>query len=160
METILEVVRTFRAVVEGVEGSSATYLRLTDAALKALGGRARVPVRVVINGAEHRTSIADMGLGPMIGIPAAFRRAAGIERGKRVSVSVEPDRMERTVDVPPDFAKAMKAAEHRAYDGMSYTHRKEYVQWIEAAKKPETRIRRIKLALEKLRERIERNRQT
>jgi hypothetical protein len=151
--------RTFCALVEGVEGSSAAYVRLPDAVLDALGGRARVPVRIVINGAEHRTSIADMAMGAMIGLPAAFRRAAGIERGKPVSVSVEPDHLERTVDVPPDFAKAMKAAEREAYDGMSYTHRKEYVQWIEAAKKPETRIRRIQLALEKIRERLERKRQ-
>jgi uncharacterized protein YdeI (YjbR/CyaY-like superfamily) len=32
-------------------------------------------------------------------------------------------------------------------------HRKEYVQWIEAAKKPETRKRRIALACTKLSER-------
>lgn len=46
----------------------------------------------------------------------------------------------------------MSAAEQRAYDAMSYTHRKEYVQWIEAAKKPETRARRIGQARQKLRE--------
>jgi|HubBroStandDraft_4_1064222.scaffolds.fasta_scaffold00026_3 bifunctional DNA-binding transcriptional regulator/antitoxin component of YhaV-PrlF toxin-antitoxin module len=150
--------RTFRAVLEGVEDSSGTYVRVPDAVLRALGGRARVPVRIVVKGVEHRTSVADMGMGPMIGIPAAIRRAAGIERGDRIGVSIEADRLERTVDVPPDFAKAMKAAQRRTYDAMSYSHRKEYVQWIEAAKKPETRKRRIALAIEKLCERAERKR--
>lgn len=28
------------------------------------------------------------------------------------------------------------------FDKMSYTHRKEYIRWIEEAKKPETRERR------------------
>jgi uncharacterized protein YdeI (YjbR/CyaY-like superfamily) len=63
------------------------------------------------------------------------------------------DAKKRTVDLPPDFAKAMRAAERRAYDAMAYSHRKEYVAWIEAAKKPETRLRRIEKAREKLRER-------
>jgi Bacteriocin-protection, YdeI or OmpD-Associated/Domain of unknown function (DUF1905) len=149
-------VRTFRALLEGVEDSSATYVRVPGAVVEALGGRARIPVRIVINGAEHRTSIVNMGLGPSIGIPAAIRKAAVIERGDRITVGVEADRLERSVELPRDFAGAMKAAQRRAYDAMSYTHRKEYVQWIEAAKKPETRARRIALAIEKLQERTER----
>lgn len=33
-----------------------------------------------------------------------------------------------------------------AFDGMAYTHRKEYAGWIAEAKKPETRARRIEKA--------------
>jgi len=58
------------------------------------------------------------------------------------------------VEVPRDVARAMSVAERRAFDSMSYSHRKEYVQWIEDAKRPETRARRIAKAIEKLRERI------
>jgi uncharacterized protein YdeI (YjbR/CyaY-like superfamily) len=36
---------------------------------------------------------------------------------------------------------------------MAYTHRKEYVVWIEGAKKEETRANRIAQALKKLSER-------
>ena len=36
---------------------------------------------------------------------------------------------------------------------MPYSHRKEYVDWIVAAKKPETRDRRVGKVREKLRER-------
>ena len=60
----------------------------------------------------------------------------------------------RTVDVPSDFATAMTLAERRAYDAMSYSQRKEWVDWIADAKKPETRLRRIEKAKAKLRERI------
>jgi uncharacterized protein YdeI (YjbR/CyaY-like superfamily) len=61
--------------------------------------------------------------------------------------------VERKIDVPEFFAKAMTKAERKAFDSMSYSHRKEYVDWIVAAKKIETRDRRIEKTREKLRER-------
>jgi uncharacterized protein YdeI (YjbR/CyaY-like superfamily) len=36
------------------------------------------------------------------------------------------------------------------FDKLSYTHRKEHVQWIESAKRPETRARRIEQVLARL----------
>lgn len=89
----------------------------------------------------------------MIGVTAATRKSAGIERGDRIVVSIAEDAQERTVDVPDDFAKSMTKTQRKAYDSMSYTYRKEYVQWIEAAKKHETRLRRIAVACAKLDER-------
>ncbi len=145
--------KEFRALLQGSPDSSATYVLVPPAVMKTLGGKVRVPVRVTINGAAHRTTICNMGMGPMIAVPAALRKAAGVERGKRITVALETDAEERTVALPKDFAKAMNAAERRAYDKMSYTHRKEYVMWIEDAKKLETRARRIDLARTKLRER-------
>jgi uncharacterized protein YdeI (YjbR/CyaY-like superfamily) len=118
--------------------------------MTVFGGRTRVPVRATVNGVTWRTTIANMGAGPMIGVTAATRKAAGIERGDGVTVSIELDTQERTVDLPADFSKALNKAQRAAYDAMSYTHRKEYVQWIEGAKKPETRLRRIEQARAKL----------
>ena len=58
---------------------------------------------------------------------------------------------ERTVTVPPDFAKALKAAGLRStFDALAYSHRKEHVRLIEEAKKPETRQRRIEAAVAKI----------
>jgi Bacteriocin-protection, YdeI or OmpD-Associated/Domain of unknown function (DUF1905) len=121
--------------------------------MKLFGGRIRVPVRVAINGVTWRTTIADMAAGPMIGVTAKTRDAAGIRRGDQVSVSLALDTGERTVELPADFAKTMTKAQREAYDAMSYTHRKEYVQWIDGAKKPETRLRRIERACARLDER-------
>jgi hypothetical protein len=144
----------FRTKLEGSGDSTATYALVPATAMRAFEGRTRVPVRVTVNGVTWRTTICNMGDGPMIGVTAAVRKAAGIERGQRITLDVERDTEVRTVDVPADFAKAMRAAERRAFDAMSYSHRKEYVQWIEAAKKSETRLRRIEKAREKLRERL------
>lgn len=147
---------SFRAELEGSTRSSGTYVCIPISVMKRFGGRIRVPVRATINGVTWRTTITNMGAGPMIGVTAATRKAADIECGDRVTVSIEEDTAERTVDVPADFGKAMTKAQRNAYDSMAYTHRKEYVQWIEAAKKMETRLRRIKLACTKLDERTKR----
>ena len=52
--------------------------------------------------------------------------------------------------VPPDFnAELNKSKKARAtFDNFSYCHRKEYLQWIAEAKRPETRAKRIKTALQ------------
>ena len=50
----------------------------------------------------------------------------------------------RTVELPEDVAGALGAAGARdAFDQLAYSHRKEFVRWIEEAKRPETRQRRI-----------------
>ncbi len=59
---------------------------------------------------------------------------------------------DRTIIVPADLKKALaknKTARER-FVKLSYTHRKEYVRWIEDARKPETRLRRIMKTIERL----------
>ena len=77
--------REFRAVLHGVDDSSATYVLVPASIMKTFAGRIRVPVRMTINGVEHRTTICDMGLGPALGVPGAVRKAAGIDRGDRIT---------------------------------------------------------------------------
>jgi hypothetical protein len=64
------------------------------------------------------------------------------------------DKSARMVILPDDFRNALsaKADVLGLFEKLAYSHRKEYVQWIEGAKKPETRERRIKQAVEKLAE--------
>jgi len=62
------------------------------------------------------------------------------------------DRMNRTVTAPRDlmqlFKKAPKA--NALFETLSFTHRREYVQWILEAKRPETRAQRLSKTVEKL----------
>lgn len=58
---------------------------------------------------------------------------------------------DKTIVTPDVVAKAFKKAKVLAYfDSLAFSHRKEYIQWIESAKKEETRTRRIEQAIEKL----------
>ena len=58
---------------------------------------------------------------------------------------------DKTIATPIDVKKAFKKAKVLAYfDSLAFSHRKEYIQWIESAKKEETRTKRIEQAIEKL----------
>jgi hypothetical protein len=59
---------------------------------------------------------------------------------------------DRTVIVPADFQAALNhnPAAFQVFEKFAYTHRKEYVRWIEEAKKQETRENRIIKAVEKI----------
>ena len=60
---------------------------------------------------------------------------------------------DKTIVVAEDVAKQFKKAKVLTYfDSLAFSHRKEYIQWIESAKKEETRIKRIEQAMEKLKD--------
>ncbi len=122
--------------------------------VKQLWGSARVPVKGTINGkAEFRTTVVRMDGEYCFCVNQQMRAAAGgVGPGDTVKVIVEPDTAPRTVETPPDLKKALNTnpIAHAAWDRYSYTHRKEFAQWITGAKKPETRARRLEKTVEML----------
>lgn len=72
--------------------------------------------------------------------------------GETVQVELELDTKPRTVRLPKDLASALDDEARAAFDRMSYTHRKEYVEWIREAKREETRRRRIAKSVALIRE--------
>jgi uncharacterized protein YdeI (YjbR/CyaY-like superfamily) len=58
---------------------------------------------------------------------------------------MELDTEPRTVRVPSHLRAALKEdpAVAKAFAALSFTHRREYVEWVEEAKRPKTRSRRI-----------------
>jgi len=76
--------------------------------------------------------------------------------GDELQVTMELDDEPREVEVPPALAAALANddAARGAYEGLSFTHRKEYARWIDEAKRPETRERRVRRAIEMLNEGI------
>ncbi|MEZ5428285.1 MAG: YdeI/OmpD-associated family protein [Pyrinomonadaceae bacterium] len=140
----------FKVVLEKAEGSQATGIHIPFDVEEAFGAK-RVPVRVWINGAEHRSTIARMHGRYMMGVPKIFREAAGIKAGDLIEVVMERDTEKRVIEPPADFAAALKKAGlSQTFSKMSYTHQKEYVRAIEEAKKEETRLRRIEKAVEEI----------
>jgi hypothetical protein len=146
------IVKKFRYKLEAEDdrGSMAPVRPPFD--VKEVFGKLRVPVCGTINGHPYRTTIAHMGGESFIGISKALRDAAGLHIGDTVEVTIQLDTAERTVEVPDDLAVLLKGnpkAKER-FDSSSYTHRKEFVQWIESAKRPETRESRLKRTIEML----------
>jgi len=126
-------------------GKTATGLAVPDDILAALGPSKRPAVRVTVGAHTYRTTVASMGGRFLVPLNADNRAAAGVQAGDDVDVDIEPDDEPREVAVPADLAAALvQDAEARAYfDQLAYTHRKEWVRWVEDAKKAETRAARI-----------------
>jgi len=128
---------------------------LDDDQMAVIGeGPKRFPVRATINGYTWRTTVTRMRGENMLGLNREVRSGAGVEAGDTVDVLIELDTEPREVEVPAALATALAqdAVARQAFDGMSYTHRKEYARWIEGAKREETREKRVAQALELLRE--------
>lgn len=141
----------FQAVLgAGVGDRPAVALPAEVAA--AIGGRARIPVTGTINGVPFRGSTMPLGAGRhCVGFRKETRaEAGGVEPGDMVAIEIRRDDVPRTVDLPDDLAAALEARPglRGAFDAMSYTHRREWVQAVNDAKRPETRARRIAGAVE------------
>ena len=120
-------------------------------------GKARVPVVASFDGVEYKGSIVKMGGSYILGIRKDIRKAIGKDIGDTVDVEIEPDDKPRVV-TPPDDMKAVLEFHpelHEFFKKMSSTHQREYVEWIEEAKKPETRERRLNKMLDMLSKQIE-----
>jgi hypothetical protein len=146
----------FEAVLGGDAGDIPAVV-LPGEIAAAMGGRARIPVAGTINGVAFRGSTMPMGDGRhCVGFRKEIRsQAGGVGIGDTVTVEIGRDDAPRTVNVPDDLAGALDAdpAVRAAFDAMSYTHRKEWVNGVVDAKRPETRARRIAQAVAAARER-------
>jgi hypothetical protein len=120
---------------------------------KAEFGGARAPVAGTVNGTPFRGRLMVYGGVTYLGFRKEIRDAAGgIGEGDEVEIEIERDDAPREVKVPEALATALAGdPEARAvFDGLAFTHRKEYATWIAEAKKDETRERRVRRALEML----------
>ena len=110
----------------------------------ALGEKKRIPVNVTINGVGYRSTIAVYGGKFYLPTRKEIRDAAKLAPGKRAHVTLEADTAARTVAVPSDLARSLASAKLRAtFEALSFTRRKEYVESVTGAKRPETRVARI-----------------
>ena len=139
----------FRALLQP-RGPAAAVI-LDDAQVAAVGeGAKRFPVVATVNSYTWRTSVARMGGEFLLGLNKEVRQGAGVEAGDEVDVTVELDAAPREVEVPEALAAAL-AADPQAkasFEGMAFTHRKEYARWVAEAKRDETRQRRVAQAVE------------
>ena len=117
-----------------------------------LSAKKRVPVNVTVNGFRYRSTIAVYGGKFYLPARKEVREGAKLAAGKRARVTLELDTGVRTVAVPRDLAAALVAAKVRpVFDALSFTHRKEHVEAVLSAKRPETRVARVAKVVASLR---------
>jgi len=142
----------FRTTVER-GGKTATGLLVPDEVVAALRAGKRPPVQVTVGGHTYRTTVASMVGRFLVPLSAENRTAAGVAAGDDVEVDVLLDTAAREVTVPADLVDALEHDDQarQFFDDLAYSHRKEWVRWIEESKKIETRTSRIVRAVESLR---------
>jgi len=121
--------------------------------VRGLWGEARPPVLATINGVEYRSRLMVYGGETWLGLTNAFRAQLGVGEGDTVEVELDRDDTPREVTLPPEFQKELDADDRarEAFEKLSFTHRREYAEWIASAKRADTRERRLARALEMLR---------
>ena len=133
-------------------GKTATMFRVPFD-LKQAFGRARPPVRVTIRGHTWRTTpgIYD-GVGHVV-VNRAVKKATGVDAPDEVEVSMQLDSEPRTVRVPADLQAALAGDPEAkaAFARLSFSHRRDYAEWVKEAKRPDTRQRRIAATVERVR---------
>jgi hypothetical protein len=141
----------FTRVLEKHEGMDATFLLVPFSVPEVFGTKAQLRIRGTLNGFPFKGTFAPYGGKHYLGITRELRKKAGISTGDAVHVKFERD-TERILELPEDFRKALDLVPHARefFDKSSYTNRKEYINWVETAKRQETRDSRIEKAIDRL----------
>lgn len=144
---------TFRAVIENA-GSGGAFVHIPFD-VEQVFGRKRVKVKALIEGVPYRGLLVRMG-GPahMLIILKGIREKIGKTFGDEVEVVLEEDLEERVIEIPPDLVQAFSQAPEAAvfFDGLAFSHKREYVNWINDAKQAATRQNRVAKTIEMLKQ--------
>ncbi len=144
----------FEAPLKRPEGIGTwTYLDIPFSVVDAFGCKGQFKIKGRINGHPFRSSAMPHGDGThYMVVNKAIRDAIGATQGEIVKITLEPDSGARKVSIPADFKRAL--AKNRraeaAFAALSFSHKKEFVDWITGAKQAETRARRIVQSLDML----------
>jgi len=143
--------QTFTAKIQDAGGGGA-FVKIPFDVEKEFGSK-RPKIKAMIEDVLYRGLLVRMGTDyHMLLILKGIRERIGKTFGDEIKVTVELDAEPRLIEIPKDLSKEFKKDKQAkaAFDKLSYTHRKEYVRWIEEAKRLETRQTRIIKTIERL----------
>ena len=130
---------------------------------RALGGAARIPVRGAIGAVGFESTLTPRGHGRhRLFVHSRVWRTLGVDRGAAVTVTLEPatPRPVAVPPLPPDLRGVLgrRPLAARAFSALTPTLKREVIRWLTAAKRPDTRERRLEVGLERIEERYQRQR--
>ena len=133
---------SFDAVVER-EGKF-TYIAIPFSPRETWGARPRFHVNGIINSIPVRGTLGALGQDYFLRLGAAWLRDCGIEPGDQVTVSLSLEGPQEN-NLADDIMSALMENENAKtfFNGLPTYYRKNFIRWIESAKREETRMRRI-----------------
>lgn len=153
MDKIMTQKQTFTAEIKNAGGGGAFVDVPFD--VEAVLGSKRPKIKATIDGVPYRGLLVRMGSDcHMLLILKSIREQIGKTFGDKVKVTVELDTEPRVVAVPKDLLMELKKDKEAKvfFEKLSFTHKREYVNWIQEAKKEETRANRVLKAIEMLKQ--------
>ncbi|PKF75316.1 YdeI/OmpD-associated family protein [Chryseobacterium sp. PMSZPI] len=136
----------FSAIIKQNGNMNAAYVEFPFSTEELFNKKGLIKIKATFdNKVEYRGSLAKMKSDcHILGLTQEIRKQLGKTFGDEVSVSLIEDKEERIVEIADDIAFIFNEnpSAKALFDKMSYTHRKEYIRWIEEAKKQETRENR------------------
>jgi len=128
------------------KAGSWTFLTLPKAASAKLPSRGMTTVEGTINGLPFRGTLEPDGQkSHWLRVNRKLREAAGADAGDVVTLEIAPAEAEPEPSVPADLRKALATVpKARAlWSDITPIARRDWIQWITSAKRPETRARRV-----------------
>ncbi|OJV61687.1 MAG: antitermination protein NusB [Clostridiales bacterium 38-18] len=143
----------FDAVITKVNGKNASYIT-PPFDIQVVFGSKRVKVKATFDGIPYRGSIVIMGGITMLGITQDIRDQLNKSYGDTIHVTLEKDEEERMVELSEDVLNKLNSniKAKAFFDSLSYSHKRQYILWIESSKKEETRHTRIEKMIQMLEE--------
>lgn len=136
----------FKAIIKQNGDMNAAFVEFPFSTEELFNKKGQVKIKATFdNKVEYRGSLTKMKSEcHILGLTQEIRKQLGKTFGDEVSVSLIEDNEERIVEIADDINLIFNENQEAKtlFDKMSYTHRKEYIRWIEEAKKPETRENR------------------
>ena len=104
-----------------------------------------------VNGKDIRARLESAGTKFFFSLGPAWRRDNGLDEGAKVDVVLSPEGPQ-SEELSRDVSSALSAEpEAKAFfDGLASFYRKNFIRWIESAKRPQTRAARIAEMIESL----------
>jgi hypothetical protein len=135
--------KTFRLKLNGDESrENATASFTLPFDTREVWGKAKVPVKVTINGYTWSSTVGNRGGIQYIVVNADARLHAGVKAGDTVTIVLEPDTEKRDIEIPIQLRRSLGAKLTEKLSRLSFSHKKEFVVWYSQAKKEDTRARR------------------
>lgn len=143
--------RRFTATLEA-RPRGGVLVRLPFDPHDAWGRRARHDVRGTIGGHGMRGTLSIDDSEAWLELGPAWCRSPEVAAGRRAEVVVEPE-PPQLATVASDIAQAIEEdpTARETFGSIATFYRKGFIRWIEEAKQPETRARRIAATVDDLR---------
>lgn len=122
-------------------------------ASEVFASRRYVPVEGVLEGILFRSTLVPKGNGHYrLYLNGEMRKAARVGEGDTVKLELWLDTQSRELPMPSDLRIALrgKPGGESVFSNLSAFKRREILRWLLAAKRPETRAKRIHLILTRI----------